>query len=112
MQYEWVEDGHRVTIGWHGDSLVVDKIECPFDGSNAYCNRRRDSCVVQRFLGVFGAECNVGTCRVDGPVEIAWIGIPGDSDLDNEFSGIWVTPITDSDYISYKDSSAIEDSEE
>jgi hypothetical protein len=102
MEYEWIEDGHRVVVAWERDSFIIQRVECPFDGSNAYCNRRRDRCVVQRFVGVFGAECNVGVVEVLGPVEIAWIGIPGISDLDDEFSGIWLTPVDDSDYRLYK----------
>lgn len=113
MEYEWIEDGHRVIVAWEHDSFTIKRVECPFDGSNAYCNRRRERCVVQRFLGVFGAECNIGSTEVLGPIEIAWIGIPGESDLDTEFAGIWIIPMDDSNYKSIKMlGSGIEDDEE
>lgn len=99
---DWVEDGHKVHVVWDADSLSVQQVDCPFEGSSAFCNRKRNYCVVQRFIGVFGAEVNVGRTVVNGPIEIAWIGMNGDSDIDDELSGIWITPINDPDYIIFK----------
>lgn len=109
MELEWVEDGHRLVVRIERDSLTIDRVVCPFENNTAFCNRRRSGCVVQRFIGVFGSECNVGSCDVGGPLEIAWIGVPGESDLDDEFAGIWVTPVDDIDYRSYKEAQKAEE---
>jgi hypothetical protein len=102
MSYEWTEDGHKLNFEIDGDEISISHVDCPMTGSSAFCNRRRNFCVVQRFVGIFGPECNIGQSRIQGPVEIAWIGVPGDSDLDDEFAQVWVTPINDPEYQSSK----------
>lgn len=109
MEHQWAEDGHKVFIVWDRDQLVVDRVECPFEGTNAYCNRLRDFCVVQRFVGLFGAESNVGVAQVMGGIEVAWLGVPGDSDLDHELAGVWITPINDPDYRMFKESQSLDE---
>lgn len=103
---QWVEDGHRVTIVWDGDELLVDHVACPFEGggSGSLCRRQRDYCVVSRYLGVYGPELNTGgKVKVDGPVEVAWAAQLGQSDLDDEFAGIWVIPVNDISYMDHRD---------
>ena len=103
MEAEWIEDGHKIVFEWDGDSVHVKRVVCPFDGGGAICKKRRDFCVVSRFVGVYGPEVNIGKVDINGPVEIAWVGVPGNSDLDEEFGGIWVTPIEDVNFQTYKE---------
>ena len=98
MEADWIEDGHKVVINWDGDTISIKRVDCPFDDGGAVCNRRKDFCVVSRFLGVYGPELNIGTADVDGLMEIAWVGIPGDSDLDDELAAIWVIPVNDANF--------------
>lgn len=104
MEVDWIEDGHKVIFQWNVDSLEVASVVCPFESGGAICRKQRDGCVVSRFIGVYGAEVNIGKVVIDGPVEIAWVGVLGESDLDGEFSGIWVIPINDSGFIEAKES--------
>jgi hypothetical protein len=95
----WQEDGHKVVFKWQRDTVLIETIMCPHEGTNAACNAQRDYCLVQTFLGVYGTELNIGEVLLDGPIEIAWTAEDGDSDLDRQYACIWVTPVTD---ISYK----------
>ncbi|MGW8178112.1 MAG: hypothetical protein ACWGQW_04865 [bacterium] len=104
MEAEWIEDGHKIVFELDADLLHVKRVLCPFeDVTGAICKKRRDFCVVSRFIGVYGPEVNVGKVDINGPVEIAWVGVHGDSDLDEEFAGIWVTPIEDANFQAYKE---------
>lgn len=94
----FVEDGHKVVIAWHKDSVSIGAVVCPNEGTASLCNRMRKYCVVERFISVYGTECNVGSTIVNGPVEIAWAPVSGSSDLDDEFAQIWVVPVDDPDY--------------
>lgn len=98
----WMEDGHKVVFKWQRDEIVIEAISCPHEGTNATCNYKRDFCLVQRFLGVYGSEINIGEILLDGPIEIAWTSEEGDSDLDHQYAGIWVTPVNDISYKSMK----------
>lgn len=95
----WQEDGHKVLFKWQRDSILIEVVTCPHEGTNAACNYKRDFCLVQRFLGVYGVELNIGEILLDGPIEVAWTAEEGDSDLDQQYAGLWVTPVND---ISYK----------
>lgn len=98
----WLEDGHKVLFKWYRDAVVIESISCPHEGTNAACNYKRDGCVVQLFLGVYGAEINIGEALLDGPVEVAWTSAPGESDLDREIGAVWVTPVNDISYRAMK----------
>jgi len=98
----WHEDGHKVVFKWQRDEVVIEAITCPHEGTNAPCNIRRDFCVVQTFLGVYGSEINIGEILIDGPVEVAWTPEDGESDLDPQYGTIWVTPVNDISYKSMK----------
>ena len=100
--HRWKEDGHKVLFRWQRDEVVVDTITCPHEGTNAACNHKRDYCLVQMFLGVYGSEVNIGEILLDGPIEVAWTSEEGDSDLDPQYAGIWVTPVNDISYKSMK----------
>ena len=99
QQTEWIKDGHSVEITWDRDHVWVSNVNCPNVGRTALCNRTRSYCVVQKFIEVYGAECNVGRTTVSGPVEVVWAPILGDSDLDPEFAQVWVCPTDDPDYV-------------
>lgn len=98
----WMEDGHKVSFRWLRDSVVIDSISCPHEGTNAVCNYKREGCIVQLWLGVYGVETCIGETAIDGPVEVAWTSVPGESDLDRDVSSLWVTPIYDLSYQSMK----------
>lgn len=98
----WMEDGHRVVFKWLRDSVVVEAIVCPHEGTNAVCNYKRDNCIVQLFLGIYGAELCIGETLIDGPVEIAWTSVPGECDFDREIAHLWVTPLDDLSYRAMK----------
>lgn len=97
---DFIQDHHTVSIRWDEDTLKIGSVWCPWesDDSTGMCNRLRDYCVVERFFDVYGAELNIGTTSVDGPVEIAWIGVPGGSDIDSEYSQVWIIPVEDPDF--------------
>jgi len=99
---DFIEDGHLVHFRWDKDEIHISNVECPHGGATASCNRLRDFCVVARFLGVYGSELNIGAISIDGPVEIAWLPLPGESDLDREFGHIWVVPVKDPDFVAAK----------
>lgn len=101
-QSPFIEDGHKVVITWHKDSVTIGAVVCPNEGIASLCNRMRKYCVVERFISVYGTECNVGSTIVNGPVEVAWAPVPGASDLDDEFMQIWVVPLDDPDYLASK----------
>jgi hypothetical protein len=98
----WMEDGHKVVFKWQRDEIVIEAISCPHEGTNAACNYKRDFCLVQRFLGVYGSEINIGEILLDGPIEVAWTAEEGESDLDSQYACIWVTPVNDISYRSMK----------
>lgn len=95
----WREDGHKILFKWQRDSVVIEAVSCPHEGTNAACNFKRDNCLVQLFVAAYGTELNIGEILIDGPIEVAWTAEAGESDLDREVSGLWVTPVGD---ISYK----------
>lgn len=95
----WIEDHHKVHIRWDRDEIAPFYVECPHEGKNAICTRDRDYCVVDRYMGIYGAELNVGSISLDdGPVEIAWYPILGASDLDQVIGGLYVVPVNDVEY--------------
>lgn len=96
---DWVLDGHAVHVEWDSDEVKISHVSCPFDGvAGSICKKGRDFCVVSRYLGVYGFELNVGRIAVNSPVEIAWIGVLGGSDLDDELASIWVCPVEDEEF--------------
>jgi hypothetical protein len=99
----FIEDGHTVTIVWDKDHIRISHVDCPNTGQTSICNRRRTYCVVQRFVETFGFDLNVGRTVVRSPIEIAWVGVIGASDLDEEFATIWILPMDDPEYRSWKD---------
>jgi hypothetical protein len=107
----FIEDGHRVTLGVYKERVGISAVHCPNVENQAegYCNRMRDYCVVERFLDVYGLECNVGSIVVsDGSFEVAWMPVVPDRndtfdrDVDPVFSQVWVVPIEDSEYKMWK----------
>lgn len=98
----FVEDGHVIHVTWDRDSLDISYVECPHEGVNAVCNRLRQHCVVKSFFAVYGTALNIGRISVNGPIEIAWLPIPGECDIDREFSGIWIIPVMDAEYLEAK----------
>ncbi len=94
----WLEDGHSVVVVWDRDHVRIGAVNCPNADRVSFCNRQRSFCVVQKFVEVYGFDCNVGHTVINGPVEIAWVGIEGESDLDKEWQGVWIIPIDDPDY--------------
>ncbi len=101
-QVQWIEDGHILHFRMDRDSIYISHVQCPHMGKTALCNRLRDYCVVDTYVGAYGPEVNVGSTTLDGPQEIAWVPILGESDLDREFAQIWFIPVTDPDYITFK----------
>lgn len=100
---QWIEDSHKIHFRLDRDELTIAYVECPFEGKTALCNRFRDHCVVDTFVKVYGAECNVGSCAITGPMEIAWTPqVGGSDDLDSEFGAIYILPVDDVDYRAFK----------
>lgn len=93
-----IADGHIIHFMWERDAIRVFRVDCPNEDMSGLCNRRRNYCVVDRFIAAYGYEMNLGTVAISGGVEIAWVPIYGQSDLDNEFASIWMIPINDPDY--------------
>jgi len=91
----WANDGHIVNFRWVRDEVKIDWVHCPHEGTNSFCNRRRDYCVVRRFLEFYGPELNMGEVDINGPIEVAWAAQLGETDLDPEYGGIWVIPVED-----------------
>jgi hypothetical protein len=100
--FAWIEDGHRLHFRIDGDSIHISFTECPHQGAASLCTRMRQHCVVDTFISIYGAELNGGSGSIDGPMEIAWTPVLGQSDLDNEFQQIWFVPIEDPDYRAFK----------
>lgn len=100
----FIEDGHVLHFRLKMDQVIIERVTCPFRvAKGGYCSRMRDYCVVQRFIGVYGTELCIGEVSLDdGPIEIAWHPVLGDSDLDSELGSIWYTPIADEDYLDSK----------
>lgn len=98
----WIEDGHRLHFRIDRGDIVIAYVECPYEGKTALCNRNREQCVIDTFVTVYGAEVNVGSAYINGPVEIAWTPELGECDFDREFCQVWVVPTEDVDYRAYK----------
>ncbi len=99
---KWIEDGHVLHFRMDLDSIYISHVECPHRGTTSLCNRMRDNCVVDTYVGTYGTEINIGSTTLDGPQEISWVPILGESDLDREFVQIWIIPVSDPDYIAFK----------
>lgn len=91
-------DGHIVHFLWERDSVRIFRVDCPNDDATGICNRRRSYCVVDRFISVYGYELNMGTTPLDGPIEVAWVPVYGESDLDQEFASVWLMPVKDPEF--------------
>ncbi len=102
QQIQWIEDGHVLHFRLDRDDIYISHVACPFRENVSLCNRMRENCVVDTYIGVYGAECNLGGVTLEGPVEIAWVPVLGESDLDREFAQIWFIPKEDPDYIALK----------
>ena len=107
---DFIEDGHKAHIRWDRDQIHITHVECPHQGVTSMCNRLRDYCVVNRFVGIYGAELNVGSISVTGPVELAWLPVQGEGDEDPEFRQVWVVPMEDPDYKAHKYAASHQDS--
>lgn len=94
---DFIEDGHLIHFRWDRDSVHIVSVTCPHAGV-AMCNRGRERCVVETYVGTYGEELNVGSVSIDGPVEVAWLAIGGESDLDKEFAQLWLMPVNDPDF--------------
>lgn len=94
----YFEDGHTISFKWEKDSISIGAVHCPYRGKVAACTRNRLSCVVDSYLKVYGTELNIGVTWLSDSVEIAWIPIAGESDIDDEYGTIWVVPIDDPDF--------------
>jgi hypothetical protein len=99
---QWIEDGHVLHFRIDHDDIYISHVQCPFREKVSLCNRMRDNCVVDTYVGVYGTEVNIGSTTLDGPLEIAWVPVLGESDLDREFIQIWIIPVTDPDYVTLK----------
>lgn len=98
MANPFTQDGHKVVFSLAKDTVVVDRVDCPYDnGVSGVCNKN-GRCVVRRFIYLFGTECCLGSTTIDGPVEIAWYPVFGESDLDPEVGAVFFTPVNDIEY--------------
>ena len=95
---DFIEDGHKVHFRWDRDELAISHVECPHEGRTGMCNKLRDQCVVAAFVAVYGAELNIGSIYIDGPVEVGWYPIAGECDVDREFAHVWLIPVADPDF--------------
>lgn len=96
---EFIQDGHIISFVLDRDEVKISEIHCPNVGRTSLCNRRRNFCVVERFIDAYGIDLNLGRVVLNGPIEIAWSPVHGDeSDLDLEFDTVWYVPIDDPDY--------------
>lgn len=100
-QVNFVEDGHRVVFDWVRDEIKLT-VECPNAGRESLCNIKRAQCCVATFLGVYGSEINIGSAKINGPVEVAWTAKIGWSDIDPEYCNVWIIPLSDPEYIASK----------
>lgn len=99
MSNPFKADGHRLIFKISKDELIVDRIDCPHDsGSRGICNSK-GRCVVKTFIGVYAMDFCVGEALIDGPMEIAWMPVYGDSDLDQDIGAIYFTPVNDKEYM-------------
>lgn len=99
MASPYTADGHRLIFKLDKDQVVIERIDCPHDGgSRGVCNGR-GRCLVKTFIGVYGLDFCVGEASIDGPVEIAWLPVYGESDLDLDVGGIYFTPVGDPGYV-------------
>lgn len=103
----WHEDGHRLWLQLVRDELVISTVLCPNKGAEQPpCASRQASCVVEHFVNRFGLECNVGVCAPEEMLEVAWTLIGDRDDLD--LAQVWVIPITDDVYASWRSSQVSE----
>ncbi len=99
---QWIEDGHKIHFRLEPGEVTISHVECPNRGVTALCNRQREHCVVDTFVSLLKAECCIGSTTINGPEEVAWTPVLGYSDLDHEFSQVWIVPMSDPDYIAMK----------
>lgn len=93
---EWISDNHRISLAVVNDDIKVASISCPYENTRSgQCWAGRDFCVVRRFIEVYGFDFCLGSAAVSGPIEIAWVAVLGDSDLDSEVGAIYFTPVDD-----------------
>ena len=97
-QPSYYDDGHTIFFLWAKDEISIDTVHCPYVGEVATCNRGRHSCVVDTYLKVYGTALNIGEAYINGPVEIAWIPVPGQSEFDDEFAQVWIIPVDDENF--------------
>ena len=88
----WHNDGHRIQLRLEAQSVYISEVVCP-EGEDRACKHEDAECVVKYFLNRFGFECNVGSCDLTGPVELAW-NLAGDARNLDECQ-VWVIPATD-----------------
>jgi hypothetical protein len=99
---DFIEDGHRIHFRWDRDELIISYVECPHQAGSGMCNRMRTDCVVAAFVSTFGPELNIGSTSIDGPIEVAWYPVLGESDLDRQFRHVWLVPVLDPDFVAAK----------
>jgi cytochrome c oxidase subunit 2 len=72
----WHEDGHSFCVTIDKSVAMPTMFHCPNRVDETSACMHDGDCVVERFMDVYGLECNVGVSEVSGPVEIAWTIIP------------------------------------
>jgi hypothetical protein len=89
----WHEDGHSFFVTIDKSFVIPTMFHCPNRADETAVCMHGGDCVVERFVDVYGFDCNVGVVEVSGPVEIAWTVVGDVSDPDN--CQIWIIPIKD-----------------
>lgn len=94
----WHNDGHRISYLLDHAEILVKPEPC-HHGPGAECHHLTAGCVVEYFVSLYGAECNVGVAAVHPSMEIAWaiFGDPHDIDA----CQLWTIPVDDSVYASW-----------
>jgi len=98
VQALWHNDGHSMTLGLNKDEIVIESTSCP---RGEECRHEDASCVVEFFLDNYGLDVNVGSCTINGPIEIAWTFIEVDRNLDS--GQVWVIPTDDPMFAAWAD---------
>lgn len=90
----WHNDGHSISLLLEKNSVIISKVDCPFETNPEAECQVESNCVVKWFLERYGLECNVGIVEASSLVKIAWT-LVGNPILGLDGCQVWTIPIND-----------------
>ena len=96
----WHNDGHVIFLKLDKNSVVISKVQCPYETNLEAACQVSGICIVRSFLDRYGLECNVGTIAVKSELPIAW-SLVGNPATGLEACQVWIIPIEDEFFASW-----------